>query len=98
MGQVIESLYFIDGKRPRTDQTHFAKQNVIKLRELVQAEFAKPFSDGSDTRIVSDFKDGTAHLIHGSQLVLELFGIRDHGAKFVNIERVAVQPGALLAE
>ena len=43
-------------------------------------------------------KTGPRHFVHGLQLVLELLGVGDHGAEFVERERRAVQAGALLPE
>src|SRR2546421_11220717 len=47
--QVIQVIEVV---RPRPDQAHVAEEDVIDLRQLVEAEPAQPFSDSSNTRVV----------------------------------------------
>ena len=93
---ISRQLVRCDGAR--ADQPHVAKQHVPKLRQFVEAVFAEKFPDGRDARVFGELENGARHLIHGGEFVLELLGVGDHGAEFVEREGRAAQPGALLPE
>src|SRR5947207_15592557 len=44
-------------KRPRTDNAHFAEQNVDKLWQFIDARFAQQPTGACDARVILDLKD-----------------------------------------
>lgn len=74
--------------RSRADEGHLAREDVEKLRELVDGGFSDEASDAGDTRVAWD----------GPALLFVGFGLLHHGAELVHHKRLVVKADALLLE
>src|SRR5260370_27045284 len=94
-------LEFVRHRRPRTYEAHVSVQNVEQLRHLVDAKSPEPSPKRSDSRVASDFINlGAARFrLLGRVALNPLFDVlamnrvralRAHGAKFQQLERLAV--------
>lgn len=84
----------IGGKGAGTDDAHIAVENVIDLRQLVDACFAHEFTETDDARIVLELlvlvplsRDLG---IFGAEALETLFCIHMHGAELVAFEELTV--------
>src|SRR4051812_1933767 len=67
--------------RARSDDAHVSAQDVPKLRNLVDAQFAKPFSDRINARVIV------------AGLTGELGMIGPHRSKFINYKLSVLHAG-----
>ena len=56
-----------------------------------QAGLAEKFADGCDARVVGDLEDGAGHFVVLLELLFQLLGVADHGAKLEHGEGFAVK-------
>ena len=96
MPALILFYLFRDGG-PRADDGHVADKDVPKLGQLVDGELAEPFADGGEAGVVTDLEDERA-FVAALQLLLEGFGVGDHGTELVDTEAATVEAATNLAE
>ena len=61
----------LGGRRPGTDQAHFAFEHIDKLGQLVQAGFSEEGTDYRDNSgIFFDLKDGAVGFVQSGKLLL----------------------------
>src|ERR1700704_403807 len=106
----IVNFKFVGNRRPRSDEGHFAAQNIPKLRKLVQAGFPEECADRSHSRIIYDlvyrllrFILLTAFFLAGNKLLNEFLVnlrivIRKHRPELQTFKAGAEPAQALLLE
>ena len=92
------SQHFVRYGRPRADKTHLTLQDVEQLRQLVETRTAKPSTERSEPRVVSDFEHRTLQVVEGAQLALAAVGVLHHRSKFIEPEQTSIEANADLPE
>src|SRR6185437_596980 len=82
----IISLKVVFWMRARANHAHIALENVVELRQFINAVLAQKTSQTGDARIVSDLKSSAIAFIHVHQVAFELICINAHGTEFVAAE------------
>ena len=82
--QFRELVIVLEQVRSRTDEAHFAAQDVPKLRHFIKTEFAQDPCERIDA------------LVAVAGLACQLRLISSHGAKFINHETAILNTGAHL--
>lgn len=98
LGVFFDALDFVDWERTGTNEAHFSTDHVNELGEFVDAEAAKPGTEGEDAWVVADFEDRAVHLVLSGEFVTHGFGVGVHGAELPHHEGLSVAAGALLTE
>jgi hypothetical protein len=100
VGDFGKGLDLVERQWARTDEAHVAFDDIEKLRQLIDAEFAQKFAEGENARIAVELEDRSVHLVavFFFDLVEQLFGIWHHGTEFPHAERPAIAPRAQLRE
>ena len=90
--------YFVGNLRTWADQAHFAAQNIVQLRQFINAQFTENAPQARHSRIVFDFEQCAFGFVLVAQLSLQFIGVWHHRAKFVHSEWLAVFADAWLLE
>ena len=88
VGIQLVSRFCVRCMWPWSDEGHVASQNIQQLRQFVDAEPSQPFSNSSDTRVISSGLLIGHHVCH---LVM-------HRAKFVTREKPVIKTQTGLPE
>ena len=91
-------FYFGGDVGARANQTHIAAQNIVKLRHLIQTQFANQPPHARAARIVLDLEQGAVGFVHIFQSGFLRFCILHHRAEFVDAKGLAFFTHALLIE
>ncbi len=86
-------------ERARANQTHFASENIHKLRQFVEARTPQETPQRRDSGVVSELeKNAMLRLIVLFQLAQPLLGIDDHGSEFEYVEKAPMTAATKLAK
>ena len=82
--------HFRRNRRARSDNGHFAFENVDELRQFVEAELAEYMAERINTRVVLHLERLTASFVLGHKFFFAFFGVNVHAAELVHRKQGAV--------
>ena len=84
--------------RARSNDGHFAFENIDELGQFVEAELAENMAERIDTRVVLHLEGFAAGFVQSHEFFFAFFGIGVHAAEFVHGKQGAVFTYASLLE
>ena len=82
--------HFRRNRRARSDNGHFAFDNVDELRQFVEAELAENMPERINTRVVLHLEGLAARFVQRHEFFFAFFGIDVHAAELVHREQGSV--------
>lgn len=98
LGVFFDTIDFVNGKRTRAHEAHFATEDIEELGKFVDAEAAEPGAEGKDAWVIADLENRAVHFVLSGEFVAHRFGVGVHGAELPHHEGFAIPSGAFLAE